>query len=236
VARGTGEAAIESAESSESVSGETDVVALRVESLSERRLEIVVESVENLAHDLGNALMSLSNYTELAMHPTTERGRREQYASRLTDLAYSAIDLVRQLRSVATNGGAEPRAVPIAELVAPAVAAMKSGLRHRRIELVATDSWPEERVRVRPDDAIHAIIDLLDVARGACLGAAREIELRVVSESDQVLVVASSTSPMATPDEFRLDLFRALAARAGGTVVVPLASPRAIGVAFHRAD
>lgn len=233
MARGTNEALIESAEGSTNVSGETDVVSVRLESLVERRLEIVVESVENLAHDLGNALMSLSNYTELAMHPTTERARREQYAARLTDLSYSAIDLVRQLRSVATNGGAEPRAVPIAELVAPAVAAMRSGLRHRRVELVTSPSWPEERVRVRPDDAIHAIIDLLDVARGACLGAAREIELRVVAEADRVSVVANATNPMAIPDELRLDVFRAIAGRAGGSIV---ASPRAIGLHFLRAD
>lgn len=217
-------------------SGETDAQPLRDSSLGERRFELVVESVENLAHDLGNSLMSLTNYTELALHPATERGRREHYASRLADLTYAAIDLVRQLRAVASTGGAEPRSVPVSELVAPAVAAMRSGMRQRRVELLASAAFPEDRVRVRPDEAIHAIIDLLDVARASCLGADRAVEVEVALSLDRIFVRASIEHRVSELDPARLHVLRAFAARAGGELVVREGEPLVLDLAFHRAD
>lgn len=236
VARTASEAIGDSSEQSVSVSGESDVVSARVDAVTGRRLELVVESVDNLAHDLGNALMSLTNYTELAMHPDTERGRRELYASRLGDLAYSAIDLVRQLRAVASTGGSEPRPIAISELIAPAVAAMKSGMRHRRVELATPAVLPEDRVRVRPDDAIHAVIDLLDVARSICLGGDRVVELAVVGERDRAIVRASVTNAMRGLDDERLVLLRAIAARAGAELIVSESETVSLGLALHRAD
>jgi len=236
VARLSNDAANEATDSSAISSGETDALTGEVDPVIERRFELVVESVENLAHDLGNALMSLTNYTELAMHPATDRGRREQYAARLSDLAYSAIDLVRQLRSIASVGGAEPRHTPVAEIVAPAVAAMRSGLRHRRVELVSPMSFPEDRVRVRPDDAIHAVVDLLDVARSACVGPDRSVVLDIVSEAQKTIVRATAPHASREFDDSRLTVLRAIAARAGAEIRVPSGDSFVLELVLHRAD
>ncbi len=149
-----------------------------------RRYGVVVDAVENLTHDLNNALMSLGNYAELCAMPATPQAKRDTYGRKVADLVDEAATAIRRLRNIATLDARAAAPTSVESLLDPVLAASRTGLRHAglRLEFDPTSAAQTTSVQAAPDDAVHALLDAIDLGKTLALasGAARGATLELL--------------------------------------------------------
>jgi len=175
--------------------------------LARLRLELVAESIANLSHDLGGAMMGIANYGELLEIAPLGTDERKAFVERLSKLHDRAAVLVKQLRRVSSLRS-ESRSMELRELLESAASIVECAYRRDGIALVP--DLPDTRsVWLRRDEATQALVFVLDLARRAALtshaGESRSVDLRVLDDRSDarlsLLVLAPGTFDLGVAEQ-----------------------------------
>jgi signal transduction histidine kinase len=209
----------------------------------ERRLELVSGAVSGLTHDLNNTLSSIANYAELCAITETPASKREEFGGRVVRLVEEGAKKIQLLKSVASARSLPPAPAGLDDLLALVLAASETALRRAGLAIELHGAGTAVgTVEVSHDDAVHALLGLVDAARAAAQGAGvpRGSKLvlsieRADHRSSVVLQLPQGASFPPSTSSRELSTLDALAANAGARFEGPDASGRALRLVFTAA-